>query len=491
MTLGGWHSRVLALVVAGALILGAGGCTVNPATGEESFAPFMSPSDEIAVGREEHPKVLEEFGGAYSDGGIAAYVTSVGHLLAATSEMPKLPFVFTVLDSPAVNAFALPGGYVYITRGLMAIANSEAELAAVIAHEIGHVTARHTAQRYSQSVLANLGLAVLGAATQSSAVTQLANVGASLYLLGYSRGQEIEADRLGIRYLARAGYDPRAMASMLTQIEAEDALSARIAEKEGTAKPPEFLSTHPRTETRVAEAASAAQAIPNRPSAWDREIYLKRLDGLLWGDSPEEGFIKGRVFAHPELLFRFEAPPGFRLQNSAEAVVGEHENGAALIFDSDSISANQSIASYLVNDWAQGARLDGAEEVEINGMRAATARTRVGIEGRPYDARLVAIRFDPRTVYRFAFLTPPNATTAMSEDLRRATYSFRRLSPQEAAALKPRHLEIVSVRAGDTPESLARRMAVEDYPLETFRVLNGLKPGQGLEPGARVKLVVE
>lgn len=486
--------RALASVLALCVLLAPGlsGCTTNPATGEQSFTPFMSPSQEMAVGAEEHPKILAEYGGAYRDSAVSAYVSSIGRLLAATTETPNQPFTFTVLDTPDVNAFAVPGGYVYVTRGLMALANNEAELAGVIAHEIGHVVARHAAQRHSQAVLASIGLDVLGAATGSSGLQQLAGLGAQLYLLGYSREQELEADRLGVRYLARAGYDPMAMASFLSELEAEDALDAKIAEKEGSAQPPEFLRTHPRTETRIVEAANAARRVSTATLALDRDVYLQKIDGLVYGDSAEQGFVKGRVFEHPRLLFRFEAPPGFRLRNGEDAVVGEHANGAKIVFTSDDVPEKDlGILWYLVNQWAEGTRLEAAEEITVNGMRAATGRTRLTAQGQAYDARLVAIRFDRRTIYRFLFLTPPGATTAMSEDLRRTTYSFRRLSESEAAALKPTRIAIVTVRYGDTQEGLASRMAVDEFPLETFRVLNGLKPGQPLELGAKVKLVVE
>lgn len=491
MTLPRFYVRLAAPILLAAA-LGSAGCSTNPATGEATFTPFMSPSEEMRIGAEEHPKILQEFGGAYGDPSVTTYVASIGRLLARTTETPNQPFTFTVLDSPVVNAFALPGGYVYVTRGLMALANDEAELAGVLAHEIGHVVARHAAQRYSQAVLANLGLNVLGAATQNSGLTQLAGLGAQLYLLSYSREEELEADKLGIRYLARAGYDPMAMTSFLSQLEAEDALDAKIAEKEGSERPPEFLSTHPRTETRIVEAANEARAHTNATLALDRDIYLQKIDGLVYGDSAEQGFVKGRVFAHPKLRFRFEAPPGFRLQNGEDAVVGEHANGSKLVFTSDDVPEKDlGILWYLVNQWAEGTTLEAAEEIVVNGMRAATARTRLAAQGKTYDARLVAIRFDQRTIYRFLFLTPPNLTAAMSEDLRRTTYSFRRLSDAEAALLRPKHIEVVTVRSGDTPEGLASRMAVDEFPLETFRVLNALKPGQPLELGRKIKLVVD
>ena len=488
--------RLAGAAVAGSLLIAGGlvisSCSINPATGEESFTAFMSPSQEMEIGAEEHPRVMKEFGGAYEDAEIRRYVTSLGRFLASSSEMPDLPFTFTVLDSPVVNAFALPGGYIYVTRGLMALGNSEAELAGVLAHEIGHVTGRHTAQRYSQAVVASIGVNILSILVDNPALSNLVGTGAQLYLLGFSRDQELEADRLGIRYLARTGYDPMAMRSFLSQLEAESALSGRIAGKEGVEQVPDLFRSHPRTAERITQAAQEARAQSNTTLAWDRDIYLKMIDGLVWGDSPNQGFIRGRLFAHPMLGFRYEAPPGFRLTNTDEAVVGEHENGSLLIFDGDAPPEDDfGMLWYLTNVWAEGRELSDKERLSINGMDAATGGLRLQSDGEWVDIRLIAYRFDADMIYRFTFVTPVGVTAALNEELRRTTYSFRRLSDAEVAKLKPRRLKLVSVRSGDSQESLAQRMTVDDFPLETFRVINGLVAGQPLQVGQQVKLIVE
>ena len=219
------------ILAAAALALAA--CSVNPATGERNFTAFMSPEDELRVGREEHPKVVEQFGGVYNDPKVAAYVDRVGQNLVRVSELPEVDFTFTVLDDDIVNAFALPGGYVYISRGLLGLANSEAELAGVLGHEIGHVTGRHSAQRYSQSVLAGIG--TVGVSILSSvflgttAVGDAVGQGANVYLQGFSREHEFEADTLGVRYLSRTGYETSAMASFLASLQAFSALEAKVS----------------------------------------------------------------------------------------------------------------------------------------------------------------------------------------------------------------------------------------------------------------------
>ncbi|MFQ5985200.1 MAG: M48 family metalloprotease [Alphaproteobacteria bacterium] len=484
----GWTALVAGL----AALMTAAGCTTNPATGLSEFTLFMTPADEAALGREEHPKIVKAHGGVYDEQpALNAYVTEIGRRLQQVSERPDLPFTFTLLDSDAVNAFAVPGGYVYVSRGLLALADSEAELAGVIAHEIGHITARHTAQRVTQGTVAKLGAAVLGAATGSPAVGDIAELGAGLYLLSYSRQQEFEADSLGMRYLTRAAYDPEAMASFLRTLEAEDKLSARIAGRAGYEQEASLFSTHPRTVERVARAAAEARTALTRAPRVGHEAHLRRIDGLRFGDDPEEGFIRGRTFAHPKLRIRFEAPPGFRLKNSSKAVVAEHSNGARILFDGDDLPYDMPMTRYLVRQWPTHATLRDVEPIEVNGMAAATGRARRSTERGPMDLRGVAIRFDTATVYRFQFITPAALTDELALDLRRTTYSFRRLSEAEAAELKPLRIRVIRVKPGDTAATFAAMMPYHDAPLERFLVLNGLQRGEPLVPGRLVKIVAE
>jgi predicted Zn-dependent protease len=486
--------RRLGAFVLVTLVLGAGsGCTVNPATGHNEFT-VVGPEHEAAMGRAEHPKVLEAFGGVYEeDVELNAYVAAVGARLRAVSELEDQPFTFTVLDSPVVNAFALPGGYVYVTRGLVALAANEAELAGVLAHEIGHVTARHTAQRVTTGLFASLGAAVLGAATGNQVVADLAQVGAAAYVQGFSRDQELEADTLGVRYLVRAGYDPRAMASFLRSLELHGSFEAELAGREGREPEADLFSSHPRTVQRIALATDAAIAETGGVSDpfVGRDEYLDRVAGMLYGDSPEEGYVRGRSFAHPLLGFRFDAPPGFRLANGPDAVIAVSRDGSAFQFDGVKVKAARPMVDYLVSGWLDGVDLTEVEAIQVNGMAAATGTARGRTRAGPVDARAVAIRFDGRQVYRFLFVAPPARTAALNEEFRRTTHSFRPLTEAEKAALRPQRLRLARVRAGDTAETFAKLMAPDDLPLERFRALNGLAPGQPLEVGSRVKIVVE
>ena len=473
------------------------GCSVNPATGERSFTAFMSPEDEREVGAEQHPRLVQQFGGTYDNTQLNAYVDRVGQSLAAETEVPGESYRFVVLDAEMINAFALPGGYVHVTRGLLALAENEAEMASVLGHEIGHITARHAAQRYSQSMAANIGVGLLGvlgaAAGLPTGTADLAGLGAQAYLQSYSREQEMEADELGIRYMTRAGYDPAAMASFFRKLDAFTELQAALVGAPGSGEQMTIMASHPRTSDRVAQAKQLAAAAALRDGRVDRDRYLAAIDGMLYGDSPAEGVRRGQTFVHPGLGFAFEVPPGFVMLNSPRQVVARGPGGTLIIFDGAGLQEARSAVSmtrYVAEAGGGRIRFGNVQPMTVNGMEAATGSTTVTTRGGPMDVRLVAIREAADKIYRFVFLTPPNRTGQLREALQETIYSFRRLSADEAAAIRPLRIDIVTVRTGDTQESLGRRMATS-LPLETFQVLNGLSPTDRLTPGRKVKLVTD
>lgn len=467
------------------------GCTTNPATGESSFTGMMSESDEVRIGRESHPEVLAEFGGAYEDPELSRYIDSLGQLLARASDRPNLQYHFTVLDSPIVNAFATPGGYVYITRGLLALANSEAEVAGVLAHEIGHVAARHAAERQSQAVLASLPGIFTGVVTGSDTLAQAVNSGAAAHLQSYSRDQEYQADLLGVRYLTRTNYDPLGMASFLRQLQSNDKLEATIMDRPEMADQYSIMSTHPRTADRIQRAIQEAGGTPVANPIIERDIFLSKIDGLRYGDEPEQGFIRDRQFLHPILRFGFEVPAGFHMMNTADAVVAQRADGAAILLSSTQKFTSSSMLGYLTDEWAPRLQMTDAETIDVNGMDAATGSGQLELKSGMRDVRLVAIRFDADTIFRFIFLTKAEQTGALARELQETTYSFRRLSPAEAARLHPQEIRVVAVRAGDSVAKLAAKMPFPDLREERFRVLNGLTPGDRLTPGEHVKIIVE
>lgn len=481
------YSRLLMVLA----VFSLSACSVNPATGDRQFTALMSPQQEVAIGRQEHPKALKAFGGAYDDKSIQAYVEQIGQNLVRGTERQDVSYRFTVLDSPVVNAFAIPGGYVYVTRGLLALANSEAEVAGVIGHEIGHVTGRHSAERYSQSVVVGLLGAVV---TQSLAsdiprIGDVTSLGSDLFLKSYSRGQELEADTLGIRYIARQGYDPFAVPHFLESLDMDDQLQAKLGNGNGGGQM-DFFATHPRTADRVVKALQEAGAYPvSGQEKINHDFYLKKIDGMVYGSSPNEGYVRGNMFIHPKLGFMFEVPKGFKIENRPSEVLARNGEGVAIIFDTANGSNVDDPQVFLTGVWAPRSPLANVERISVNGLPAATATLTQNSRSGPVDIRLVAIRWTDGNYYRFVFVTPTRLTRAYVEPLRATTHTLRRLSAEEARQYPPLHIRVVEVKDGDTVGSLSARMSFDDFREERFRALNRLGPSAKLRPGDLVKIV--
>ncbi len=486
------YRRIMLSMAALVPLLGAvSGCAVNPATGERLFTGTLDVEDEIRIGRQQHPKIIKAFGGEYGTPELRRYVASVGELLSRTVERRDLKYTFTILNSGIVNAFALPGGYIYISRGLLALAGNEGELAAVLAHELGHITAQHHAQRSGQDLLANILVTGLGLAVGRPA-SDVGGLLAQSVLRGYSREHERQSDRLGIRYLARAGYDPMTMADFLRRMRADARLQARRhGESPDKVDQFNYLATHPAPAERVRQAEAIARATPVDNPMKATRIYLSKIDGMLFGDDPEQGFIRGTSFSHPRLRCRFEVPKGFRLFNSSSSVIALGPKDARIIFDRARKPIDGPMRYYLSKIWARGLKLGSLDTISINGLEAATATSDLNTDKGRRDVRLVAIRVDLQTIYRFMFVTPPADTGKLALALRRTTYSFRRLTASEASRLRPLRLKIVTVRRGDTVADMARRMPFSSFARERFEVMNGLRQGARLVPGQRVKLVAD
>lgn len=484
-------SQARALPALLALLPLVSGCALNPATGERNFTAFMTLEDERRIRDQEHPRILARFGGAYDDPALTAYIAEIGRALAAKSEMPRLDFRFTILNTPVVNAFALPGGYIYLSRGLLALADSEAELAGVLAHEIGHVTARHAARRYSRHVLANFGAELLDLVTIGG-MAEAARAEADAYIQGYTRDQEFEADSLGLRYLRAAGYDPGAVPRFLNKLAAYRALEAKLRGlPDAGDQAVDALASHPRTTERLREVIAVELAADGGKPMLGQARYLEHINGLLFSDDPAQGFVRGTSFVHPDLGFRFDVPDGFHLMNGDHRVLARGPEDTLILFDVSKGRFRGPAQKYLVERWAAGMSLIDVETVSVNGMESATGWNRVDTDHGRRDVRMVAIRFDPDTFYRFMFFTTPEATQPMAEALRQITYSFRRLDADERGRFKPLRLRVVSAAMGDTKASLAARMPFENLRAERFAVLNGLAPDAAISAGDRLKIITE
>ena len=468
---------------------------IRPALAQVDFLTdlLMSEAQERRVAEQEHPKILAQFGGAYEDEDLARYVQSLASFLGRTSRRPDIAYRVTILNSPVVNAFALPAGYLYVTRGLIALADSEAELAGVLAHEIGHVTARHTAQRYSRTVLAQGLVGLLGVATKGTQLEGMAHAAtpaAVLALQGFSREHEHEADLLGVESLSRAGFDPQALSSFLAKLERKTDLDARLAGREGAA-PFNLFATHPRTAERVQRTIAQAASRPVQEPMVARNLYLEKIDGMLYGDDPAQGFVRGRVFAHKELGFRFEVPEGFALLNGQKEVAAQGKQGEVIRFDLAPEGQALPPDRYLSEVWAKDRTLQGLERIEIDGFPAATAALRLEEQGGPVDVRLVAIKTAPERIYRFLFAARSPSADAFGEAARETAYSFRRLTEAEKRELKPRRLVTRRLQKGETLDELVESLPFPALREDRFRVLNGLGVSEALLPGSMVKLVVE
>ena len=462
-------------------------CAVAPGTGRTIFTGGLSEEDEKALGYEQHPKMLDAFGGIYDDPELNEYITSVGDLLAENSELANLEFTFTVLDSPIVNAFALPGGYVYVSRGLLTLARNEAEVASVLAHEIGHVTARHSAERYGQGVIANIATVGVGILAGGAAADLSQTVG-SVALKSYSRDQEFEADTLGIRYLARAGYDTGSSADFLRQLQAHSRLEAELAGNPEAADSFNIMQTHPRTVDRIKKAAKNGKITPVANPKVGEELYLRMIDGVVYGDNPDQGVIKGREFLHPALRFSFEVPKGFRLNNAPTHVLAQGPDGSVIFFDRAPESFGGPMTRYLRDVWAK-TDLNELQAIEINGMKAATGWLRSSGRSGNLILRGVAIQYDKDTVYRFLFAAPEGQHDRYSVPFRRTTYSFHKLSSKEAARIKPVRIRLHEVQPGESAADIAARMPFEELKLKRLLVLNGLTDPSQVRAGDVLKVV--
>ncbi len=497
-------SKTLRALIAGVSITALTACA--PAGGPSASAPQTvaqrSASDQ-RTGDQAHPQIMAQFGGEVQDRQLRAYVQNIGQRLAAKSEQPNAKWTFTVLDSPVVNAFALPGGYVYVTRGLIALANDEAELAGVIGHEIGHVTAEHSAQRQERAGVAQLGVlgaTILGAVAGLSgqALQSISQIGSTLgqgYVASYSRNQEFEADSLGVRYIAAAGYDPKAEADFLANLQAETTLQSRIAGGSYNPNRVDFFASHPATAQRVGQAEAIAQQYGVQNAPRNRERFLAAIDGMTYGDSEEQGFVRGQSFVHPKLGFRFNVPNNFKIQNSAAAVTAAGPNGSGIIFDGAK-DPGGALDAYIARVWApsfaQQARtgqLSGLRRLTIDGQPAAFGLLPVQTQNGVRILRMTVIR-KGGSLYRFLGVQP-QGQDRLGQIMDQAPASFQTLSAAEARQEKAYRVTIHTVQRGDTVAKLAARMPFTDFQQNRFRVLNGLAAGEEVKGGQQVKLVVK
>lgn len=466
------------------------------AQAQRSVAPVQAISDKDKVeGSKAHPQLLAEFGGAET-GTQAAYVEAVGKNIAVQSGLSNArgDFTVTLLNSPVNNAFAIPGGYIYVTRQLVALMNNEAELAGVLGHEVGHVAAQHGRKRQSaatrNTVVGVLGAVLSGVLLGNNQIGQVVQrgflQGSQLLTLRYSRGQETESDNLGIDYLRRAGYDPRAMGTVLQSLAAQNALDARLMG--GAANQvPAWASTHPDPASRV--RAALVRAGNGSNGVTNRDTFLTRIAGMTYGDDPKQGIVEGRRFTHPELKLAYDAPAGFYMMNGTRAVAINGQSGRAQFtgapFSGDLDAYVRTAFAGLTEDNQPKIDPGTVSRTTVNGLPAAYATTRVNNGQSQVDVTVFAYQFGPDQAFHFVTISAAGGGSAFEPMFQ----SMRRISAAEAAAIKPRKLVVVTARSGDTVQSLSQRMAYTDGKLDRFLVLNALAANSRIAVGQKVKLV--
>ncbi|MDE3175705.1 MAG: M48 family metalloprotease [Pseudomonadota bacterium] len=472
-------ARALAALAIAAL---AAGCaTIEPQIAPPpKAAPVAAAPPKPAVDPEKR-RLMAAFGGEYVAPGVKAYLDNLLARLAPASETPTEPYRVTLLDSPVVNAFALPSGDIFVTRGLLALAGDGAEAAAVMAHEIGHITAHHASQRAELERQGRLFSRVSTQLLERPEQGEEYVARTKLTVARFSREQEFEADRIGIRVIAKAGYDPYAAARFLDKLGRWSALHAGGG---GANAKPDMMATHPSTPERIAAAVALAKQIgPKGIGDAARDSYLSAIDGLAYGDNPAQGLAVGTLFVHPKLGFAVRAPEGFALENQSTALIGVGEAGTQALrldsIDAGSASLEQALAS----GWIDGVQTNSIETLKDTDLPTAVAVAK----GDQWTFRLAAIRLGSR-IYRLIFAAH-TLSGPVDASFLASIRSFHRVNADESGLARQPHIHIVTAEPGDDAASLARGMAGAPYGEETFLILNGLQSGAATPVGQRYKTI--
>ncbi|HKU92056.1 MAG TPA: M48 family metalloprotease [Sphingomicrobium sp.] len=475
----------------GVLLFAAATIAVTPAIAQRA-ARYLNPQD-VAEAQRMHAAMVQELGGAET-GPRAAYVESIGRRVGAVSGVANSgqALHFTLLNSAVENAFSVPGGYVYVTRQLMTLMDDESQLAFALGHEVGHIAANHAhiREQYAQQSRYGVFGQIFGAIFGGSPLGNYIQQRSKLDLLSFSRDQEYQADTLGLRYLIASGYDPGGAARLLSALSLQTALDARLQGKTNR-QTPEWARTHPLSENRMQRALAEARATGRLGTGVrNRDTFLREIEGIYVDDDPAQGVIDGPTFTHPDLRIQFTVPPGYLMSNGTTAVTISGSGGKAQ-FSGGRFSGT--LENYILRVFQELTRgqlqipIPPPQRVTINGMAAAITSTRINTNSGPIDVSVVAYQWDPQRIYHFVMLTPGGSGVGPFAQM---VNSLRRLSAEEASAIRPRVIHVVTVAPGDTVQSLSSRMAYRDNKLDRFLAINGLAANATLAPGQKVKLVV-
>ena len=467
-------------------------CATNPVTGKREFS-FMSEEQEINLGRELDAQVRQEMG-LYENDALQRYVQELGMRLAKQSQRPNLPWSFAIVDSPAVNAFALPGGFIYITRGILPYLDNEAQLVGVLGHEIGHVTARHSAQQYTRGMGASLGVLVGSIfVPQVRPFADLAETGAGILFLKFGRDDELQADALGAQYTAQGGWDPDQVPAFLTTL-------ARISEASDRNGVPNWMATHPQPENRVQRVGDTVSKVrasgggAEGGATWtiDRDGYLARIDGMIFGDDPEEGVVRGNQFLHAPLKFAIEFPEGWEITNSEEQVVAQEPgNKVFMVLRTIEPKMGRSLGDIAQRHMREaGYKPIDSLLTTVGGLEAVVGTYEGNASGIGKVMSRGAHFVSGRNTYFIGGVASHDLYPRVSADFDQAIQSFRQLSQDEADAIEPNLIDLYTARSGDTWQSIAQRAGNGMVKASTLAIMNDHAIDEQPKPGERIKIVV-
>jgi predicted Zn-dependent protease len=456
-------------------------CAVNPVTGKKELN-LISESQEIALGKQTDIEVRQEYG-VYADPEINAYVQTIGKALAVNTHRPQLPYQFAVLDTPVVNAFAVPGGYVYITRGILALMGSEAELAVVLGHELGHVNARHSVHRMSEMMLVQVGLAVGSAVSQTFAqVAGLAGVGVQLLFLKYSRDDERQADALGVEYARKGIYNPGAMVAFFGSLE-------KLGDLSGGQALPGFLSTHPLTSERIENVKKMITAEDQKLEVKERP-YLRQLDGLVYGEDPRQGYVEGGSFYQPDMAFTFAIPSGWKVVNTpTQVMLSSPDEKAALVLQAE--KTDEDLPGYVEKKAGQidGSRFVANDELRVPGLASFHQIYQVDQQqGDRLNLRLSAIR-KGNSVYTFSAVSRSSDFSRFNREFRRTAQSFAPLRNPAFLNRRPHLLKFIEANGSQTLQEIFSNAGMNKDSWPSVAVLNKMEIGSRPPQGTMVKII--
>jgi len=462
------------------LLLVLPACVVNPVSGKRELM-LISEKAEIEMGRQIDQDIRKQYG-IYNDQALHDYVNGIALNLLPHVHRPNLEYHFAVLDTPVVNAFAAPGGYIYVTRGILALMNSEAELAVVLGHELGHVTARHSVRKMSGLLLLNLGLAVGGLLNEDIAkVAGFASLGIQILFLKFSRDDEYQADALGIEYARKGGYRPREMMSFFTSLQ-------KMTADSGGHKLPNFLSTHPLTENRIKKVEEQIFGADDELSL-NRDKYMARIDGLVFGTDPRQGFVEDKTFYHPDLAFSFSIPEGWEVQNTPQQVyLSAAGGGAALVLQVT--ESNQELAEHLkakTDSLNQPVYL-GEKQASINNLPSLQQYYQVSQENNKLDLEITAIRKD-RMIYTFFAVVAEGTFQQHEESIHLAVKSFKPLRDQSKLQRSPLLLKTTKATGQKQMQVIFQENSVPKGLWTNLAVINGRDANEVPAKGTWIKLI--